>query len=50
MQQALQEYIESVKEVMSRYQNGVLETKEYLHSMQEFTKWLEEKCDENSRN
>ena len=50
MDEALQEYLKSVKEEAAKYERGSLETKEYLHSMQDMEKWLEEQCNENPRN
>lgn len=49
MDEALREYLKSVEEEAAKYKSGSLETKEYLQSMQEIEKWLEEQCDENPR-
>jgi len=50
MDKALQEYLQSVKEETVKYTDSQLETKEYLQSIKEMEKWLEEKCDANPRN
>ncbi len=49
MDEALKKYLQSIEESVKLYEEGKLETKEYLKSMEETKEWLEERCNENSR-
>ncbi len=50
MDDALKAYLQSIKKSTAAYKEKKLKTKEYLQSMRDIQKWLEEKCDEYSRN
>lgn len=50
MDEKLKEYLKSVEETATKYENGKVETKEFLPSMQEIEKWLQERCDANPHN